>query len=210
MPVQPNAGDIVRAAVKFSHPVASIIENVWHFVLDGTGTCNFDDLLDALETILDAVYAAVDTYIHEDQSFVSCSVSLLIWAVDQWLTVGSIQEAVALPSFTPAGVNDPLPPSNAPLVRFLTDVPLREGKKYFGLTTELSSDTDARNTTALIAALLAAGQEFYLAEEEIADSDLTVHPCILSPTEDIYTTPTALVVRARPAVQRRRKEFVGE
>lgn len=210
MAIQLNAGDIVRATVKFSHPVASLIENVYHFYAQGTGTALIDDLADVVSGCLDDVYAAFDAHLSLDTSFVECGLDLLIWVVDKWLTVGSVAAAVDLPSFAPLAEDDVLPPSNAALVRFLTDVPKREGKKYFAPFCEPGNDEDARVSSAITAELITAGTILYTFDEPIPDSNISLLHCILSPTEEIFTFPTALVLPARWGVQRRRKEFAGE
>jgi hypothetical protein len=192
------------------NPVSSVIENVWHFILDGTGTCLLADLADAVETVMDDIYAEFDGYVSGGTTFQSGLISLLIWAVDEWLTVGSIPNAFALPSFTPSVTEHPLPPSNAPYLRFLTDIPKRTGAKFFPFVDEETNDDATHLVAGAIAALLASGVAYYDAAEAIANSQLTLLPVILSPTENVYTFPTAAVAYSTQRVQRRRQLLRGE
>lgn len=209
MPIQVNAGDLVRTSLQFAHPVASLIENVYHWYVNGTGTCDPQDLVDTIETVLDFAFTNLWPAYHADTTFVQGLSNLLAWASTKWVNIGDLP---AIPSFThflPAATGDPLPPSNAALVRFLTPSPKREGKKYFAPFSELYNDTDARVGSVLINELVGAASHILNINEQIGASNCFLQPVVLSPTQDLYNHPDAAIIRARWGVQRRRKEFVG-
>jgi hypothetical protein len=209
MAVQVNAGDIIRVAVKLSHPTASLIENVWHLYADGTGTADADDVMDVIKTFVSGVYNSFDTYLHEDTQWIEAAASIMLWVVDKWINIGNLGSAGTPVTFVPGGTTDPLPPSNAALTRFITDAPKREGRKYFGGFTEYDVDADARWSSALVTALTAAASYAMGFYGAVASSDISLEMAVPEMDFGSFNLPRAAIIRAAPAVQRRRKFGVG-
>lgn len=209
MAVQVNAGDVIRVAIKFSHPTASLIENVWHFVADGSGTADADDVLDAISTFLELFYTDIDAYLSEDLEWVEAAANIILWAIDKWINIGNLGTIDAPVTFVPAATGDPLPPANAALMRFITDTPKREGRKYLGGFTENDSNDDARWESTVMTALTTAAAAVLGFYEAVADSSISLGVCVPEMDAGSYNIPYAAIIRAAPGVQRRRKFAVG-
>lgn len=209
MAIQVQAGDLVRTSLQYAHPVASLIENVYHWYIDGTGTATAQDLVDTIEDVLDVAFSNLWPMYHEDTTFVQGLSNLLAWAATKWINIGDLPSITAFTHFLPVDAANPLPPANAALVRFTTDSPKREGKKFFAPFSETYNDDDSHLTATLMSALADAALLLVGINEPIPNSTLTLSHVVLSPTQDLYNYPDAVIVRARWGVQRRRKEFVG-
>jgi hypothetical protein len=209
MAIQGQAGDIVRLALRLSSDYTSAIENVWHFILEGTGNCNADDLVDTVGGFADAIYNYLDTLMEVSVAFDQGPVSLLTWVVDKWLNVGDAGDIGSITGFSPASEGDPLPDATSLLVRFLSDTARRTGAKYFGGFSELNNRAEGIASSTLVSAGVDVLDEVLGYSVEIPASTLTLVPVILSPTEEIWHYPSAGIVRSEWAYQRRRKSAIG-
>jgi hypothetical protein len=202
------ANDILRATVKLAHPVGSLIENVWHFRADGSGSANPADVLDTIEGFMTLVYNAWDAIMHEDTTWVDCLVCILQFAVNKWLTTADVGSIPILPDFTPASAQDVLPPATAHMLRYRTDTPKHEGRKFFAPFTEYYN-TDGEPTQAVIDIGNIVFLNTLLWAEEIPDSSLTLQAIVLDVDQEIYRFSGAGIQHSRWAQQRRRKKYVG-
>lgn len=209
MAIQANAGDIVRAVVRLAHADTSAIENVYHFILSGTGTALPDDVLTAVANVLDDIHAFVEGHLEQYTTLESVLCNLAIWAVDHWLNVGNLGDAASLLSFTPADTGVLLPDANSALVRHVTDVPRRTGGKYYGPVTASSLGSHGRLTSGVVSDFLNAGLSYVAANEAVPDSALSLSPAIVSPVEDVWTPPSGVISRSELGYQRRRKSLIG-
>jgi hypothetical protein len=209
MAIQGQAGDIVRLALRLSSDTTSALENVWHFILSGTGNATAGNIVDSVGAFADAIYGYLDTALEASVAFDQGPVTLLTWVVDKWLNVGDAGDIGVINNFTPAETGDPLPDATSLLLRFLSDTARRTGAKYFGGFTEAANGTAGRAAGAIVSMGLDVLNEVLDFELAIPDSDLTLEPVILSPTENIWHYPTAGIVRAEWAYQRRRKSGIG-
>lgn len=209
MAIQANAGDIVRAVVRFAHPDLSAVENVFHYILQGTGTAIPDDVITTVAASLEDIYGFIQSYMHEDTTLESVLCNLAVWAVDHWLNVGNLGDAASLISFTPAATSDPLPDACAGLIRHVTDVPRRTGAKYYAPLSEAVVSTDGKLNSTYVAAALNSGLDYIATSDAVPDSSLTLQAAIVSPVEDVWTPPSGVISRSEVAYQRRRKSLIG-
>lgn len=200
---------IVRAVAKFSHPATSQIQNVFDFLVNGAENVLDSDVVDAVDDYLSAVYGHIDALLDADTDLIDVTVSLLQFVTDHWETIAHMGSILALTGFTPAEVTDVLPASTACLLRARTNVPKHEGRKYFAPFTEVSNTSSGLFTSNVTNAVAAAGSEFLSRAEPIGVSGNTLEYVVLDVNQDIYRFPDNVVVTSIPAVQRRRKLFVG-
>lgn len=205
---QVQADDILRVTVKLSHPVASLIENVWHFLVDGTGFAAAADAVDAVDTFLILVYNTLDALMSDDTTWVDAVIDILTFVIDHWEVTGHVGNIDALTGFTPASGIDVMPPATAHMLRYLTDVPKHEGKKYFAPFTEVVN-TDGLITSSLTDLGNLVFLDTLLYEDAIPNSSLTLKGIVLDVNQNIYRFSGSGIQSNRWAQQRRRKKYVG-
>jgi len=208
MAAQVSAGDIIRATVRLSHPIMSAIENVWHFRCDGAGTAAGEDALSAVHKFMQDVYNTWDAIMSEDTTLVDIIVNTLLFVQDHWTTGLAVGVINDITDFLPVSAAEVMPPSNAHLLRFRTDFPKHEGRKYFAPFTEAQSIAGLVNQ-----ATIDLGNIVYLNtllySDAIPNSALTLDHIVLDANQELYNIPETGIQSNRWSVQRRRKRYVG-
>jgi len=200
--------DIVRATVRFALPAASAIENVWHFVIGGTGTATDLDVATAVETFLSYVYETLDILMDDETTLVDVVINTLLFVVDHWETGVYVNTLDEIGAFTPASGGDPMPPGVTAMQRYLSQFPRHEGRKYYAPFTE-STNADSLITSSLTDLLSLVAIDILLYEADIPNSNLTLALVNLTPDAELYTIPDHAIHGNRWAYQRRRKLYVG-
>ena len=134
-----SAGDVVRAAVRFSMPESAEAYNVLHFLCT-SGTCDDSDLLTALDTWITALYDKVKGIIHNGVTVEDVDVVKVAWDTDHWETVALIGNILI--SLAGTDANDMLPHAVAAVATLPTIKPKRRGRVFVpGLTEVQQSDS---------------------------------------------------------------------
>jgi hypothetical protein len=207
--IAPN--DIVRTTIKFLHPYGSSIQNVFHFIMEGVGTADGEDVHGAIVAWLDNAWGNLEPYITDALAAYEVTTKLInFFAASEpgWHPVADLGYSGGLPTFTPTNVADVLPPAVSALVRFPTGYTKHEKRTYVGGFVETDNDSDAKQLAAQVAALLTFSEDLYTSTTVlVSGQDLT--PVVPDVNDELYKYYSASVVPSSWHYQRRRQLLVG-
>jgi hypothetical protein len=148
-------GDIFRVTANFSGPQGQLRQWVWHYIQESAGSPSLADVIDAVITILAAVWALIDAYIDTDS--VGETLELALWdaGLQQFDTV--IVDDID----TLVGDGDDLgsPGNVAPYITFFTSLARSRGKKFLfdiGRVNQVDGLLDG----AMLANMILAGDQW--------------------------------------------------
>ena len=151
-------GDIVRASVRFKDNYVGDVMNVWYWQNFGAGPQDDDDVMDALDTEIEAIYTAIRSQLASSQAPYDIKYDV----VDNVAGKETVTHVLGTRTFTmslpPNGSGDKLPGMDSMIVNFRTGIPKVFGRKFFGTVPE-SANEDGRVISAGVTALTAAAAE---------------------------------------------------
>ncbi len=59
-------GDILEVVLTWDTPLASVAQNVWHYIMVSGADADSDDLLDEINTQIDVAFGSIEGYISDD------------------------------------------------------------------------------------------------------------------------------------------------
>jgi len=204
-----SAGSLVRCVIKLANANGSQIQNVYDFIMAGTGNADDADVVTGVKNFLEKAYEAVDTFISNDISFTEGLVTLLSFVVDHWESVQALGSFTSIPNIVFDNGNANLPPAAAALIRLRTGVPKHEGRKYIGGLTVDDLDDDGTRTDAFGNALVSMASQLLSGDEAIPDSTMTAQYVVLDANQQIHRYPENAIIPNEIAYQRRRKKYLG-
>ena len=137
--------DVIRATAKMSIGVEDI-QNVYHFIVGGSGTPSDSDAMDAIVDCLDDAYAELELKISDEVTFDSID----FYNLTQETYMGSKNWTTLTVGGEPG---DMMPPQVCPFVLFDTDVLRSQGRKFLPPTTEGYNDPGGGPTAGLLTVL---------------------------------------------------------
>jgi hypothetical protein len=206
-----SPGDLLRTTIKFTQDYGSQIQNVFHFILSGTGAADEDDVTDAIISWLDNAFGVVDALMSPDVTIYEIAVKLIEFfttPTPHWSPVMDVGYAYELPTFTPAATGDKLPPGVSAMVRYPTGYTHHEKRTYLGGFTEAACNADGQvgsTATASIATYMAAT----LVSWAVPNSNLEIIPCLPDVDQELYKYYDQAIFNPLWHYQRRRQLFVG-
>lgn len=206
-----NAGDVVKGVIKFTNDYGSLIENVFHWVVDGPESIDGGAVGEAIRQKLDAAYTYIDDYIHTAVQFYALTVDLIEFfssPTPHWEATAHLADAIELDTFTPANSVDPLPAQTAFMLRFLTGIPKHEKRTYLAGFTEQRNQTAGKPDATLTAAMVPLAAELYDVATISGSADELI-PVVPDVNQEIYREYTGVIIPATWYTQRRRRLLVG-
>lgn len=204
-------GTVVQATVKSVLPESSVMENVFHFIVQGPAGSSSEDetVVTALTTRLEAVWAEFDEYISQNMGPYVAHFDIVQWEIDQWGIFRHLGDQGMTVLNT--AIDDDLPVGVCALLTFSPIYLRRTGRKYFGGFTEGSNMDEGHMNAVTQAAVLAGGVALTSTVIPLpgTPSDLYAEYCILNRSDDLYNLPISLGINENWSYQRRRKQYVG-
>lgn len=199
--------DILRATLTFNMLDSSIGNLVHHFrVTAGTET-DYVAIATAIETALEAGYAAIEVFMSSQVDPISLDLSEWDFTDNEWDGKSSV--AATVPDGAEA--SEPLPAGIAYLMRWPTEELRRQARKFIPGATEVSVSGNTLTGSTISALAVSAA----LLNNDITAGALTLRPCtfndtVLSPRfETSSDFSTTSIVNTVVAYQRRRQPGAG-
>lgn len=200
-------GTIIRASARFYGYHDQDLMNVWNFACNFTADQDENDVFDAIDTRLQAVYNDWDDYISDEIETNDLKVDGVDFIGGEWVTVQNIAYGPWGAGFTPTKADDLLPAGCAAVGFLLTALGKHQGRKFFGGFTEDScSASGAINSNAFLAI---GGGLLDMTTEIVISSGNVMYPCVLDYTYGIYRVIEKVAVNIQWGYQRRRRPGVG-
>jgi len=145
------AGDILQGVVHVSHPNSSAIQNVFHWLVTGTGSEDSATALPLISDQLELAYGLIEPYMANLAEVTRLVFVSLQWVVDHWETLTLLGELLApFSTFNPTDSAHILPPGVSATGMLVTGLPRRIGRKYFAPFTEVNNDLEGDATAGLV------------------------------------------------------------
>lgn len=204
-------GDIVQAIVKYSFPESSVMQNVFHFLINGPAGSEADDayavsaLLERLETCWDNIVTHMSTSL----SVLEVAWDTVEWVGDKWTWFRHVGDSIL--DIVPSSALDLLPPGNCGLLEFIPIYPKSTGRKYLGGFTEEAIAPDGALSSTAGAHLMLFGEDLTSTTVVLpgVPSNLEGQYVILNRMFGTYNLPIAVGLNENVSYQRRRKQYVG-
>jgi len=210
MPIETN--DIVRAAVKILLHTGDYAMNVWWLRADGTGTVTESDFFDALQDYLGNIYSTFSQVMKAGTTFPEVLADQVAWealpAPASWKTLQNIGIGPGVGIGAPAETTDPLPNSDAAMIRMLPAIRKHQGRKYFPAFCEQHNTSDGLIAPGLMT-FLANGALMMDDDFPIPNSSMTMHLVIPNMSGPATNAPTSFSITNVWRDQRRRQQGVG-
>lgn len=197
MPTQ--QGDVIEASARMEFNGAEDVVNVFQYQLDSAPPVTEADTATDIINILEALYGLIVPI----QTLLLTYRDIRLRNVTQGIVLGTFPWASLVSGAHPG---DPVPPGVAALVNFSTSIARVSPRKYFGILTEASVDSDATWDIPTLVLLLGVGASLSL---PAVGAFGTWSYGYLSPKSEAFETPVASTIPAFPAYQRRRKQGRG-
>lgn len=145
-----NDGDILKVVVSLILDDGTIAQNVFHYLAELVAQQTNADILDALETQMESLYATIDDQIADSVTMDTMEVDTVAWDAGEgeFLTVQNIGERT--PTVTFAALGEALPNQMAATMGAYTTYPKVRGRKAFPSFNEASADIGELDTQALV------------------------------------------------------------
>jgi hypothetical protein len=201
-------GDILQVTAQFEHSYSSAIQNVFHFLVEGYGSSDDEDVLDGLQDYLDPLYAYLSGVGQAAQTFVKADVHTMTFVTDHWELLQTIGSITSLALWGPEGATDVLPVQTALVTNLVTNVPRHQGRKFWGVFGEGQSDADGTPAAAVVTA--GANMGLYLSTATaLIGGGLTAYCVVLDSNQELYRAFASTVTKNAWYVQRRRRRYYG-
>lgn len=145
--------DILRATATFSGPNGNTRQWVWHYRQNAEGDPDLADVIAAILTLLQAIWAFIKTHTDNGVQGESLDLALYDQALDQWDTL----QTTSLIGLTGDVAGNGMPGNVSPFITFFTPVGRSRGKKFlFDIST--GDITDGALAATFIADMVDAGE----------------------------------------------------
>ena len=199
-------GDIIRAVAELTLPDGTKAQNIFHFECDFTSTQSDANVVAAIATYIEDIYAEVQAYIKSTVTLDSVDVDEVqfnatknIWEIVRSVGQGGLSDAFA-------GTAELLPNQVAPVLMAYTGRPKSYGRKFLtGFDESATNGSDL--VSGLITAMTAALGDYLATEVISAGNDLI--PVIVRATVNSVLPLVSGAVNSIVGSQRRRKPGVG-
>lgn len=208
MPVADGA--VLQVTVEYEAVNSSIIQNVYHFLVEASSPASEALVEVACELAMTTMYDEIDTYVHYQCTSPMMRVDELAFNAikNQWEIYRRIAED-ELGGVVWGATGELLPPGLAALVQFIPIFRKHVGYKYIGGLTESVNDSVGTPASALTAALVNYSLWSLNQEWDIETGFSTMQPIILNRTHELWNFPLAAYIPNQWAYQRRRRANRG-
>jgi len=211
MAIQINPGDMIRTTVKFLNDNGSQIQNIYHFLVNGTGASDGDTVAAAVVAWLGNAYPVLNAYLSTSIALYEIVTNLIDFVAaptPHWAPINNLGTDIAIPAFAPANPGDALAPGISALVRYPTGFSGHEKRSYIAGFTEQHNTIDA-GLSALLVGTLATFSLACYTDWPIPGGTLELQPVVPDTDQDLYKFLIASIIPATWHYQRRRQILVG-
>lgn len=202
-----NIGDIAEVVMTYDTPLVSVAQNVWHYKMVSGAGADSDDILDAIETKLNAGWLHIEDDISDEFEAVILELRKYDFTLHRFDGVGSN----ALTSMLGASIDDYEPHGVAALGRIITDTARRQGRTYVPGWDQLAI------VNGVLASIVEAAFALYLDDftQDITPTGgvLTWATFNVEPTSPVYETAAlaigTVIANSLPSYLGKRKPGVG-
>jgi hypothetical protein len=201
-------GDVIRVVSKLQNEDSNIVENVFHFVVTGTGAASNEQVTTAVQTAMSDWWSYFEEFINDQYDPLTLKADLVSWVGDTWKVVENIflGPFTDPPTFTDS--SDPLPPGVAGLGRFITTLAKHTGRKFIAGFCEDSQGATGKLAPA-IAALIISALVDMITGTAIGATGLTIKAAVPDTTDGTVRQPYTASSTGTWSYQRRRRTGVG-
>lgn len=199
-------GDVVKAFVEFVLGDGSIVQNVFHFLVQSAGDVGNGDVVVAVDQYVEDIYNAVATYLADDFTINPGYIHKVGFdaGLGKWVTEALIGSFT--PTITHTNTDDPFPNQIAPVLVANTLRPKSRGRKF--LMGFVDTAADAGDLVGAAVTAMGTALNHYLADEALTGSDV-LSPGVVREGVDAFLEFTNGAINSVVGTQRRRKPGVG-
>lgn len=202
-----NIDDVLEVVMTWDTPLASVAQNVWHYIMVSGAGADSADILTEIETQMQVAFAAIEDFINDEFHAVFFELRKWDFTLHRFDGVGTL----ATTDLNGQSVVDYEPHGVAALGRIITENARRQGGTY---VPGLSHDNVENG---VLSAAAEAGMLLYLAA---FDGDVVVVGAVLSwctfnvePTSPVYETASiaaqTVIANSLPSYLSKRKPGTG-
>lgn len=173
-------GDIVRTSCRFKNSISGDVVNVYHWEAAGAISDSDDDIMDAIETKLDAMYTDLNTHLMSEQDPYDIRHDVVDWIGGKEKVVRVLGTRSWSLTNPPSNTQDGLPQMDCAIVNGRTGRPQTFARKYIGALSE-GNIADGSLTSTVLTALSDYITE-WLTSIALTGGDLVA--CVLSKYEN--------------------------
>lgn len=118
--------DVVEIVMTWDTPLASVAQNVWHYIQTAGGGADPDDLLAAIDTMMQVAFGEIDLGVHEDFEAVLLEARQWDFVNNRFDGIGTL----ALTGIVGLNAGDYEPHGVAALGRIITATARRQGRTF--------------------------------------------------------------------------------
>lgn len=199
-------GSVLKAVAEFVLDDGTILQNIFHFIAQFLTTQTSADVIGAVKSYVEDIYADVDGYVPSTTGVNPFTLHRVAWNATEglWEVVELIGSDT--PSITFTGATEQWPSQVSAVMVGNTTRPKSRGRKFF--VPFLETAASASDLVAAVITALGTALNHYLADQAI-DVDNTLSPGVPRSAADTFLEFSNGAVNSVVGTQRRRKPGIG-